>query len=64
MTVLVWAECVVLWRLDKEEEFFSERLCSFGCWEDCHNSFLLSFLVSYSEARKETCGLRQCQTPL
>lgn len=54
----------MLWELGEEEGFFPLR--GFGvlaAGEDCHNSFSPSFLVSYSQARKEACGLRQCQTP-
>lgn len=41
----------------------SERLWGFDCWGRLSQLFSPSFLVSYSEARKEACGLRQCQTP-
>lgn len=41
-----------------------ERLCGFGCWARLSQLFSPSFLVSYSKARKEACGLRQRQAPL
>lgn len=47
----------------KRRGVFLERLWGFGCWERLSQLFSPSFLVSYSKARKEACGLRQCQTP-
>ena len=64
VSVLVWAVHGVLWKLGEEEGAFPERLCGFGCWGRLSQLFSPSLLVSYSKARKEACGLRQCQTPL
>lgn len=64
--VLMQAEHEAGWTGTSRESWGDERgILRLWFWLlGCHNSFSPSFVVSHSKARKEACGLWQCQTPL